>query len=66
MTTCKTMNWNRKLMGPDRQTASSASPTSPCCQGTLRLLGAMDNGYCSSPCVLKESQREKATFLEGQ
>lgn len=45
-------------MGPGRQAASRARPTSLCCQGILRLLGAMDNGYSNSPRMLKESQRE--------
>lgn len=30
-------------MGPGRLAASSACPTSPCCHGTLSLLGATDN-----------------------
>lgn len=53
-------------MGPGHQAASSAHPTSPCCQGTLSLLGAADKGDAKQSLYAEgEPKERRENILQG-
>lgn len=53
-------------MGLGRQAASSACPTSPCCQGTVSLLGATDKGDAGTiPVCRRRAKGEERNILWG-
>lgn len=52
-------------MGPGHQAASSACPSSPCCQGTVSLLGATDKGDAGTVPVCRRRAKGEENILRG-